>query len=519
MRKIRKLIVSAIYLNLLLSVSIGFAGGSEEKPASPYELISKSLQKGSRFDPNTNITVPELLDKLSEKLDSFNSIIVKSEYSVESDYIFSNNLMDSPFAGRSYKGTKYERAEYRRDGERVHCRTYEWGNVNQQGPDIPKEHPLYNLNNYADGQLYQNGKNLVSETGGLAVLTKLDSYNGQGHTSKCITGHILPSYDERHRIDLILKKAKSLSLHAKTENITGSDCYVIDSETNFGRISLWIDPAHGYNIARAEYKSKPGSPLFNGTITNQSVTSCLENVHFKEIDGKWVPVEMDFSQNIQYGPDSYSNEKYHHKVNEIVLNPDHDALGSFDNPLENPNNDPELKNGTMVRIPGVRTKFTWQDRKIVDSSGHELDLDKLGPISLAGKALPDLAQFNVRLNPDAIKNKMILVCFWDMEQRPSRNAILTLNKSAQTLLDKNNVYVTLIHAGPVEEQKFISWLKQNQIQPPVGVSRTGLPELGYTWGVQSLPWLILTDENHTVTEEGFAYNELDEKIKEIENAK
>ncbi len=455
-----------VLLGVGLTVVFSFITNGQDKPASPYELISKSLQKESKSDPNTNITVSELLNKLNEKLDSFNSIIVKSEYSVVFDYNFSNNLNDSLFAGRSYKGTKYERAEYRRDSERVYCRTYEWGNVNQQAPDIPKEHPLYNLNNYAYGQLYQNGKNLISETGGLAVLTKLDSYNGQGHTSKCITGHILPSYDERHRIDLILKKAESLSLRARTENITGSECYVIDSETNFGRIALWIDPAHGYNIARAEYKSKPRSPLFNGTITNQSVTSCLENVHFKKIDGKWVPVEMDFSQNIQYDPDSHSNEKYHHKVTEIVLNPDHDALGSFDNPLENPKNDPELKNGTQVRISGVRTKFTWHDGKVVDSNGHEVELDNLGTISLAGKALPKLSEFNVRLEPNAIKDKMLLLCFWDMNQRPSHNAVLSLNKQANSLLEKG-LYMVFIHAGAVEEKTFTSWLKTNEIKPPV----------------------------------------------------
>jgi hypothetical protein len=33
-----------------------------------------------------------------------------------------------------------------------------------------------------------------------------------------------------------------------------------------------------------------------------------------------------------------------------------------------------------------------------------------------------------------------------------------------------------------------------------------------SWGIQSLTWLILTDKNHVVTAEGFAVNELDEKI-------
>jgi len=34
----------------------------------------------------------------------------------------------------------------------------------------------------------------------------------------------------------------------------------------------------------------------------------------------------------------------------------------------------------------------------------------------------------------------------------------------------------------------------------------------FTWGVCSLPWLILTDSDHTVCAEGFDLAELDEKI-------
>jgi hypothetical protein len=37
--------------------------------------------------------------------------------------------------------------------------------------------------------------------------------------------------------------------------------------------------------------------------------------------------------------------------------------------------------------------------------------------------------------------------------------------------------------------------------------------------VKSLPWLILTDKKHVVIAEGFNIDELDEKIKEVENAK
>jgi hypothetical protein len=43
--------------------------------------------------------------------------------------------------------------------------------------------------------------------------------------------------------------------------------------------------------------------------------------------------------------------------------------------------------------------------------------------------------------------------------------------------------------------------------------RSPLPdELRYAWGIQSLPWLILTDKKHTVVAEGFSLDDLDKQI-------
>jgi len=41
--------------------------------------------------------------------------------------------------------------------------------------------------------------------------------------------------------------------------------------------------------------------------------------------------------------------------------------------------------------------------------------------------------------------------------------------------------------------------------------------LCWSWGVQSLPWLILTDTTRVVRAEGFGVNELNEIIGEMKN--
>ncbi|MBN2590964.1 MAG: hypothetical protein JXA96_13950 [Sedimentisphaerales bacterium] len=42
---------------------------------------------------------------------------------------------------------------------------------------------------------------------------------------------------------------------------------------------------------------------------------------------------------------------------------------------------------------------------------------------------------------------------------------------------------------------------------------TGEEQTRFNWGVRALPWLIFTDEEHIVTDEGFLIAEIEEKIK------
>jgi hypothetical protein len=41
----------------------------------------------------------------------------------------------------------------------------------------------------------------------------------------------------------------------------------------------------------------------------------------------------------------------------------------------------------------------------------------------------------------------------------------------------------------------------------------------FTWGVKSLPWLILTDSKHIIRACGFSLGELDKNIQDVEEHK
>ena len=65
----------------------------------------------------------------------------------------------------------------------------------------------------------------------------------------------------------------------------------------------------------------------------------------------------------------------------------------------------------------------------------------------------------------------------------------------------------------LEAEQVEQWNKNNNISFPVGMIKDNDEETKLNWGVKSLPWLILTDKEHVVQEEGFSVSEIEEKIK------
>jgi len=133
--------------------------------------------------------------------------------------------------------------------------------------------------------------------------------------------------------------------------------------------------------------------------------------------------------------------------------------------------------------------------------------------SLVGKALPDLKELKLTLSPEDGEGKMLLVCFFDMEQRPSRYCITELDKQAEQLKQKG-VTIVAVQASAVEASTLKEWVKKQSISFAVGMVAGDVEKTKFDWGVRSLPWLILSNRKHVITAEGFSVTELDKKIKE-----
>ncbi len=141
----------------------------------------------------------------------------------------------------------------------------------------------------------------------------------------------------------------------------------------------------------------------------------------------------------------------------------------------------------------------------------------LQPPSLVGKSLPDLNDLQIQLPPADVNDRMILVCFWDMDQRPSRYCIRQLAEKAEQFKDKG-VTIIAVQASKVDKNNLNEWVQKYNVSFPVGMIEGDVEKAKFTWGVRSLPWLILTDTEHIVRTDGFGTNELNEKIKAMADA-
>jgi beta-lactamase regulating signal transducer with metallopeptidase domain/protocatechuate 3,4-dioxygenase beta subunit len=134
-------------------------------------------------------------------------------------------------------------------------------------------------------------------------------------------------------------------------------------------------------------------------------------------------------------------------------------------------------------------------------------------VVLKGKPLPPLKDLGIDL-PIETEGKVLLVCFWDMGQRPSRSCVAQLAVQAAPLRERGMEIVT-VHAAKVEDGALRQWLEENKIPFKMGTIAADVEKAKLAWGVAALPHLILTDKKHVVVAEGFSVSELDKQVEAV----
>ena len=307
----------------------------------------------------------ELLDKYTKAIEEKRSFISKSEVLRREDCKFDAGF-DPEYLGTAEAVDRqglelHQRVEFRTDGRRTRRILYMWGDtgINSRHDEA---RPSYFLSNWDGENYYVHSSDAndpvrrgVIQLGGI---TK-EQWETQfiRHSESWLLG-----YHGDERLDAMLRKAQSLTVSEKMEDVLASDCYVLKGDTGSGTITLWIDPEHGYNAAKVETRIRSPNSTANNSVTT---TTKLENVLFKKIDGVWVPMEADTLKQVDYniyGKKGYTREQSHHKRTQFLLNPDHNALGSFADPFKS---DPHLLDETAVIKPPDTRAYIWRGGKVV----------------------------------------------------------------------------------------------------------------------------------------------------------
>ena len=153
-------------------------------------------------------------------------------------------------------------------------------------------------------------------------------------------------------------------------------------------------------------------------------------------------------------------------------------------------------------------------RNVSLDSGHKthVEIDIKKPGSLLGDILPSFDSIDIDKQRGQLKGKALCICFFDMNQRPSRNCVREIAGKAEQLKEKG-LAVIGVQASKVNENELNRWIQQSNIRFPIGTIKGDVERTLLAWCVRSLPWLILTDNKNIVRAEGFALAELDEKLK------
>ena len=322
---------------------------------------------------------------------------------------------------------------------------------------------------------------------------------------------------DKERIDSILKQSDSLSVRPDLDQIGSVKCYVVDAVSKHGTYTVWFDPEHGYGIAKAIVHKRPEDLRWGRPRSSRAnSTEVMQNVRFECVKGIWFPMEYERLPTHEYEDRTLSGRAIY-KVTYLDVNPDHNELGSFS--LDGLG----IRNGTRIKIvkePGktLGIERAWREgmKFVLDEWDRRIRYvpeDWFIRVGM-GKLLPEFEGIDLDITAEDTKDKTILLCFFDMNQRPSQNCLRQLSARAKELMAKDVVMVA-VQASKVDSSVLNEWMEKNKIPFPVGMIQGDEEKILFTWGVRSLPWLILTDKGRIVRVEGFGIDILEERLKQI----
>ncbi len=328
----------------------------------------------------------ELLDKYAVTQDKLRSSFI-GKLEVSTKFEGMNRSRPAMKKGRVYEMNR--KIELRSDGNRSYSYQKIWGR--QATGNTSEEEAYEGINLWDDETYYNYGFSPLSRTNknGTVILSYPKNPRYSWLWQRCTGGALrgyFPGGDER--IDTELRQSTTISVQPQKEDINGSQCYVINARTKRCKFRIWIDPEHDYNIAKAIVKrgwacwNRPENRSKRPPDGNAETE--IQNVRFKKIDDTWLPVECDYRREYEYVNGDYEKISSHFKITDFVMNPDHEALGSFKHDF--------IPNGARVRLAAVPSiNYIWQDGELIPNIDESVigEIDKMTEEIMAGGTRAD----------------------------------------------------------------------------------------------------------------------------------
>ncbi len=303
--------------------------------------------------------IEELLDDFTETLDRVHvSFITKAKCTTSTEHKYQGE-----WAKLSGKRTRYHLQEFRTDGKRMKHILQQWGDFARPSGKLivrSENDKTYRSDTYDGEKRYENNKDgitFIHTRNPENSFTLESKFDYEDHVSKCF-GYL---NGDQKRLDRILREAKpgQVSLRNEMEYLNGTAHYVVDAKTERGEYTVWFNSEKGYHYSKAAVIRRPGD-LFREKVKiepGHQREYVVETTQFTEVDGVWVPTKARTRAHNTLPDGDYAKASSDIELISIVMNPDHDAMGSF---LID-----DIEDGAKVRLVGVPGRFVWRNGKAV----------------------------------------------------------------------------------------------------------------------------------------------------------
>jgi len=305
----------------------------------------------------------KLLDQYAATRNQLKTFIITSKGSEKLDAHYTAGL-DTRLSGVR---TLEHLEKFRFDGARYKIIQQEWGPLPLW--NYQQNNPLYSFRLWdgTNGCIYQDDPRRgpgTPDPNGSRYSLQFYGYNKAPHNDFIMgaskVGYLLGYFpNSMPRIDLAFRQASAISVRAKPELVDGSPCLVVDAATKSGRGSIWLDPQHGYLIAKAEFHIRAGDlDAINRAQKPGRVTDLkIQGIRFAKLNDTWVTVAGTLETRSTWPPDGYENAVYTDEITEIIPNPDFSTLPNAFG-LE------DVHDGARVQLDGRRGYFVWRNGQV-----------------------------------------------------------------------------------------------------------------------------------------------------------